>query len=201
MYVNPLYIQDFIDNTPNLYDFFYKINIIKLNPAEKTFVEFVLEKTIDEFSKTPEHNNTVIKSYISTLFLTLSDCVKNSKENINNNSQNISDSMREIIDYINVNFSNEITLNILAKEFYLHPSYISNMIKKNLGVTFVDYLNRIRVQKSVKLLLTTDYKIEDISAICGFNSSSRYCKTFASYFSISPTKYRKLKKISETDFS
>lgn len=189
MYINPEYIKDFIKSDSNMNSFFYKTNNIKLNQKEKNFTEFVLDKIIEEFSKTPKHNETSIKSYLAALFLSLNDCVKNS-ENIE--AKSISERMNNIIEYINKNFASEITLSTLSKEFYLHPSYISNMIKKNLGVTFIEYLNKIRIQKSIKLLLTTDYKIEDISDMCGFSSSSRYCKIFASYVSVSPTKYRKI---------
>ena len=197
MCISPEYIEDFIQNAPSLYSFFHKGNHIKLNEEEQGFTVFVLHKILDEFGKTPSHDDRVIRAYIAALFLSLNDCLKKGKDNTSTHAGMISENMQKILDYMNRNYADEITLHILAKEFYLHPSYISNMIKKNLGVSFVKYLNRLRIQKSLKLLLTTDYKIEDISAMCGFNSSSHYCKTFASFLSVSPMQYRKMRKESK----
>lgn len=197
MYVSSKYIEEFLDTSLNLRDFFYNINIIKFNVKGKTIIEFILNKILDEYNKNSERNNPYIKSYLTTLFLVLND-YRNSQTSSNNLlSKKVSPIVIDITKYINQYFYNEITLTTLSKEFYLHPSYISNLIKKNLGVTFVEYLNRVRIQKSLKLLRTTDRKIEDIAGICGFNSGSHYTKTFVSYYGIPPTQYRKLKPTKE----
>lgn len=194
LYVSPDYVKKFLDKTSDLHDFFYKLNIIKLNSRGRTVVEFILNKMLNEYNKKSELNESYINAYLTTLFLTLNDYSCSQSTNEVQLNKSISPVVMNITKYINTHFSDEITLSSLAQEFYLHPSYISNLIKKNLGVTFVEYLNRVRIQKSLKLLQTTERKIEDIAGMCGFNSGSHYTKVFVSYWGTPPSQYRKLKQ-------
>jgi len=69
-------------------------------------------------------------------------------------------SIERIIEYIKNHYMEEITLDDLAKMVYLSPTYLSYLFKKQLGVTFKEYLINIRLKKSKELIETTAFRLE-----------------------------------------
>lgn len=97
----------------------------------------------------------------------------------------------EIMDYINNHYMEQISLNTIAKAVYLSPPYISKIFKENFQVGFLEYLNRLRIQKSLYALCHTDAYIVDIAEDCGFTNAKTYSRLFQKEMGISPTDYRK----------
>ena len=97
----------------------------------------------------------------------------------------------KIVNYIEKNFEQEITLDILAKQFYVSKYEISRMFTKNVGISFIDYLTRVRIENSKKLLLDTPLSVTKISELTGFNSSSNFARVFKKITGIAPLQYRK----------
>ena len=52
--------------------------------------------------------------------------------------------------YIEAHYAEKITLDDLARKVYLSPPYLSLIFKQEIGVTFNDYLNQIRIAKKAK---------------------------------------------------
>ncbi len=96
-----------------------------------------------------------------------------------------------VLAYIRENYNNGITLEELCAEFNVSRSYISSLFKNKLGKSFKDILNDIRCKCAEKLLKATDYSIEYISYLCGFESQSYFSVVFKKYKGISPRDYRK----------
>ncbi len=96
-----------------------------------------------------------------------------------------------IIKYMENNFEQEITLEILAKQFFVSKYEISRMFTKNVGISFVEYLTRIRIENSKKLLQDTSLSITRISEMAGFHSSSNFARVFKKATGISPVQYRR----------
>ena len=74
-----------------------------------------------------------------------------------------------IIGYLEKNYSQEIKVEDLAKDYFLSSSSLSKLFKSNTGMYFLDYLNGLRVNKSLKELLYGAKNIEEISVSYGFN--------------------------------
>jgi two-component system response regulator YesN len=84
--------------------------------------------------------------------------------------------------YINENFSNNsLSLSSLAKLFFLNPSYLSRMFKKETGVSFVEYLTSIRMEKAITLLNRKEIKAFEISDAVGISDSNYFCTCFKKY--------------------
>ncbi len=96
-----------------------------------------------------------------------------------------------VLEYIRENYNNAITLEELCADCNVSRSYISSLFKNKLGKSFKDILNDIRCNCAEKLLKTTDYSIEYISYLCGFESQSYFSFVFKRYKGISPRDYRK----------
>ncbi|CDI49981.1 response regulator transcription factor [Clostridium tetani] len=119
--------------------------------------------------------------------------IKEGKEKI----ENCKDVGNLALSYIKENFSNnEISLNLVAQQFYISQSYLTRVIKQKTGVSFTDYLNKLRINMAKKLLTDSnnDYTINDISNMVGYSSQHYFSRAFKNYMEISPKNYRNKEK-------
>jgi AraC-like DNA-binding protein/ligand-binding sensor protein len=98
--------------------------------------------------------------------------------------------MRKAEAYIKKNLTKKLTLREIAKVAGLSPPYFSTIFKDEMGENLSRYINRLRVEKSIKMLLETDFSLSDISPECCFQDQSWFSKIFKSFTGISPGKYR-----------
>ena len=83
-----------------------------------------------------------------------------------------------------------LSLSEVADSIGANASYLSTLFTANLGVKFTEYLNRYRVDQSVRLLLETEETVKDIAEQTGFNSPQQYIRVFKKYKDKSPGQYR-----------
>jgi len=96
----------------------------------------------------------------------------------------------EIQTYVQSNYQNQISLNDLANKLYLSTAYLSKYIKKRFGLSFMEYLNNIRLFHAVDDLIYTDKKIIRVALDNGFPSTASFNRAFREYFSVTPSEYR-----------
>ena len=92
--------------------------------------------------------------------------------------------------FIENNLRNNISLTDVAESVYLNPSYLSRLFKQELGENVINYINRIRVEKAQKLLVSTNMKIIDIAKETGFSSSGYFSAVFRRYTGMNPMDYK-----------
>ncbi|MDQ6420290.1 response regulator [Paenibacillus sp. LHD-117] len=92
--------------------------------------------------------------------------------------------------YVDDNFAYELTLAGLADMFHLNETYLSGLFKNRVGVTFSEYLTKLRMNKAGELLRESDLKLTDIAMLVGVSSSSYFSTSFKKYFGMSPKEYR-----------
>lgn len=93
--------------------------------------------------------------------------------------------------YVENNYYREdLTIEEIAKSMYLHPSYFSQVIKEELGLNALKYLNLYRMNKASQLLKTTELSIEEISNAVGYENRHSFSRAFKSRFHSSPTRYK-----------
>ena len=95
--------------------------------------------------------------------------------------------------YILNNFRNGITLNDVAKELALTPTYFSQLFKKEKHVNFITYINDMRFEYARKLLIHSEMTVMQICAESGFNDYPNFIRRFKQYTGLYPTEYRKEK--------
>lgn len=98
------------------------------------------------------------------------------------------------IRYVYNNYSEKLTLPAVAKLVNMNPSYFSRYFKKVTGITFMDYVNNIRIKNAVTLITDTNMSLTDIAQACGFNNQSYFCRQFQKIIGCSAGKYRNDKK-------
>lgn len=100
--------------------------------------------------------------------------------------------IKEILTYIHHHFNEEISIQSLSEKFYLSPTYLSQLFKKEVGENFVEYLSRQRIQYACKLLAETNMTVSQIGAKCGFNDYFYFTRIFKRLNRMTPTQYREL---------
>ena len=87
-------------------------------------------------------------------------------------------------------YGSPITLESVAGKVGLSPSYFSALFHNTVGTGFREHLNRIRIEESRRLLLSTDYSLTDIAVAVGFADQSYFCKIFRQIVGITPGRFR-----------
>ena len=96
----------------------------------------------------------------------------------------------EIQNYVQANFQKQLSLNDLAKQLYLSSAYLSKYIKRQFGMSFVDYLNNVRLFHAVDELVYTNKKVTRIASDNGFPATASFNKAFKDCFRMTPSQYR-----------
>ena len=99
--------------------------------------------------------------------------------------------VREIINYIKKNYSENIEIRNITEKYPMSHSQILNLFKKQTGRTIIDYLNWTRLCSSKVLLTYTNDSIRKIANKVGYSSEQYFCRMFKKYFDVSPMQYRK----------
>lgn len=101
----------------------------------------------------------------------------------------ISNRIRNIINYINVYYYQNLTLQDIADHFNIHPVYLSRSFKEEMGVNLSSYINYIRVEKAKLLLCLGTYRTNEIAYTVGFNNTQSFYNAFKKNTGYSPSDY------------
>ena len=104
----------------------------------------------------------------------------------NGNSQVITRALR----YINRNYKEKITLKDIEANLHVNASYFSTLFKQEMGLTFTDYLNSLKVQYACSLLENTNLSIIDVSLSAGFDDQSYFTKVFKKIMGTTPKAWK-----------
>ena len=99
--------------------------------------------------------------------------------------------VRRIQNYIQANYQSQISLNNLSDQLYLSNAYLSKYVKKHLGLTFMEYLNNVRLFHAVDELLYTKKNMTHIALDNGFPTSAAFTKAFRDIYGEAPSEYRR----------
>lgn len=100
----------------------------------------------------------------------------------------------KVIDYIYDNYDRKLTLHEVAQQVYISDDYLTRILKKVTGYSFEEFLGFVRAEMSLRMLLSTDLSITDISYQCGFSAPRYYNTAFVKFYESTPTEYRKKNK-------
>lgn len=95
-----------------------------------------------------------------------------------------------IHEYIERNFSENLSLEALAKMHHISKYYMVHAFTKEYGISPIKFQISCRIQESRHLLTSTDYSIATISRTLGFSSPSKFSQCFRSSEHMSPSEYR-----------
>lgn len=99
--------------------------------------------------------------------------------------------LKEILEYIQKHYKEELDLQSLAEIFNFNYSYLSAYFNAHMGEGFSEYLNRVRIEKACEYLKQREYSIAQISALTGYSDHSYFCRVFKKVTGKTPSEYRR----------
>ncbi len=160
--------------------------LISFDCAQVVEIENIVKGMYNEAKEMGPAFKTVIKGYVTVLIAKILR-----KLNITTTELGLDETWSEIVDYINSNISEKLTLQEIAGKCFYNPSYFSRIFKEKFGTTLIDYIAKTRVNTAAKLLDSTSLTINEISEKCGFSNKVSFYRTFQKYYNQTPSEYRK----------
>ncbi len=159
---------------------------IKIYKDEDGRIKTLLTSLLGEFTACAPGYMQIIRSMvIELLILTMR------KIRIDPNRA-VRDSFSDrVLMYIHSNYMNAITLGDVAKNLNYSPAHLSMKFKKEFGINFSKFLQKTRIEQSMRLLAHTNKAIDEIAAEVGYRDIKTFYTLFKSFSNFTPAKFRK----------
>jgi AraC-like DNA-binding protein len=146
--------------------------------------EWVFKKLYCEYKTNEYFKDEILNEYIKILLILI-------KRYIQENRSEKADSFEKCVRYIHDHFAEKLSVKKIAQISFVSPSYLSRVFKKRLGLTPMHYLNIYRIEVAKKMLILTDYSIQEIAEFVGIEDLKHFFKVFKRIANLTPLKYRK----------
>lgn len=97
---------------------------------------------------------------------------------------------QQAVVYIKTHLNDNLTVKDTAAVLLVNANYLSGVFRRELGMTFIDFLNHQRSEQAAALLRHTNMQIQRIAAAVGYNNSSYFTRQFVRIFGCTPKEYR-----------
>lgn len=98
--------------------------------------------------------------------------------------------IKTAINFLHRNYTKEISLEDVSQVICLNPSYFSRIFKKELGMTFIDYLTKLRIDRAKKFLVQSSQSISEIADAVGYRDSNYFSRVFCKVEGVPPSEFR-----------
>lgn len=185
--LNWYFNKDFKDEINNLF-----INK-HLQLSRKSFSNLsnIFEKIQFEKYSLDNMSELLTKAYFFELIIYLIRCQRYT-HNINQKTNLSNITICEIVNFIENNYSRQLTLPEIAAQFGISESSLTKKIKIFTNMTFKEYLTKTRIEEAKSLLISSEKSITEIAYECGYNNSNFFGDVFKKAVGMSPSSYRKM---------
>ncbi len=201
LFCNILIKPEFIDNslkecknlwglfdTPHYNEFKNLINVnsnvIKFSPEEKNcFENMILLIRKEQYLRSSISNFTTRAGINFIMTIIFKKMCESSIEEFDN--------FKNVLDYIEKNYYQDISARELSELCHYNPSYFSRIFKKYTGITFSDYLKKTRISNACRLIKESDSNISDIYDKVGYTNKTNFYKHFKQITNKTPLEYKK----------
>jgi two-component system response regulator YesN len=102
--------------------------------------------------------------------------------------------VNEVLDEVKQNYTDNISLHEMAQDRNVSQGYLSNLIKKESGMTFSQHLTRLRINKSKEKLTQTNLSILEVAELVGYSDYYYFIKVFKKEVGITPFQFKKMNR-------
>lgn len=124
--------------------------------------------------------------YSDAMVLELTEAVRRNKQNLLGYSKPI----RRVIQHIQLNYSQEMSLSMLADIAGISESYLIRLFKKEAGSSVFQYIAFLRCRHAAEMLENQDIPVQEISSYVGYEDNNYFVKVFRKQYGMTPTEYR-----------
>lgn len=185
--LNWYFNEDFKDEINNLFiNKHLQLSRKSFSNLSNIFVKIQFEKySLDNMSE------LLTKAYFFELIIYLIRCQRYT-HNINQKTNLSNITIGEIVNFIENNYSRQLTLPEIAAQFGISESSLTKKIKIFTNMTFKEYLTKTRIEEAKSLLISSEKSITEIAYECGYNNSNFFGDVFKKAVGMSPSSYRKM---------
>ncbi len=98
--------------------------------------------------------------------------------------------INKMLQYIHINIENHLSLDKLARDLNISVGYASDCFKKNMDISVMRYVQKVKIDRAKNLLLSTNKSILYIGILLGFYDQSHFSRTFKAIVGVPPSTYR-----------
>jgi len=98
--------------------------------------------------------------------------------------------IRAAIEYIEAHISDELSIRHVSEVAGYHPAYFSNLFKRELGMSYSDFLAGLRIQRAKEMLTGSASSLQQIAEECGFSDLSYFSAKFKRMVGMTPSQWR-----------
>jgi AraC-like DNA-binding protein/mannose-6-phosphate isomerase-like protein (cupin superfamily) len=195
IWVNSGFLEKHNSNDCNLLASFdlaaaQKFNMLRLNSELLINIKLILSQLEDE-CKSSDFGSDILKNSLILQFLvSLNRLYMGMEDNRGISDIEYDENIGAILDYINENISEELSIDNLASRFYMSKYYLMHKFKKQTGYTIHNYILQKRLILS-NSLIKSGKSITEVCAECGFYDYSTFFRAFKKMFGVSPKKHYK----------
>lgn len=106
------------------------------------------------------------------------------------NQKKIASRMNRIVAYIDENYSVKLKLSDIAKIEKVSTTHLSHFFTQNFGITFQEYLNKVRFEHAIRLIVNKSISIFDVALGSGFSDPKYLARIFKKKYGCTPAKFR-----------
>lgn len=176
---------EFYDSDNSIFNLYVRITHALLNLMRMKKIKWE-GKFIDEID--------VVSEFFVLSPVKLRDVIEKMLFLFTNNSVVLKLDIAEVVEYIQNHYTEELHLDTLADKYNTSSSYLSRVLKGKLGMPFLSYVTKLRVEKAKELLDKTDKSVSEIGEEVGFVNRVAFTRAFTAQTSVSPSHYRKIRK-------
>jgi AraC-like DNA-binding protein len=153
----------------------------------------LVSQIINEYSQQQPGFELVVKACVYNLIVTL---IRNHTERslteteYKNQKKNI-EFLKNTMDYIQENYSQNIDVTTLARKSNMSYSYFCRVFKKTTGNSPIEYINRLRINRAIELIKENNRNISEIAVTVGFSDTNYFSRVFRQIKKITPTRFKK----------
>ena len=138
------------------------------------------------------HKDLLITSALFHLiYLLVEHLSVDKKDKVELKSEKNKHRITSIINYIDDNYQEDLTIEQLSEVFHLSEGHLSKLFKENLGMAIKAYISQTRAKEVRNALLTSDLPLIDIAIMCGFPNVKSMNKVFKDLYQCTPSQFRR----------
>ena len=151
------------------------------------------EQLIEIYEAKKDESESKITTQVRTKIILLQFILEMWKKGfvIENDTSGRNTIEKEMVSYIQQNFTGKISLREFGEQFHLSEKYISRYFKEHFHITLSQYVTYLRLEHAKQLLQDTDIPVTDVAMQSGYQNVSYFIRSFQKAYAVSPLKYRK----------